>query len=52
MPSEVLQPRLTWADPAAYDATATRLARSFEENFAPFAPTVSPEVRAAGPRVR
>lgn len=52
VPGEVLQPRLTWTDPAAYDATATRLARSFEENFAPFAPTVSPEVRAAGPRVR
>ncbi|HEU5318083.1 MAG TPA: phosphoenolpyruvate carboxykinase (ATP) [Chloroflexota bacterium] len=51
VPSEVLQPRLTWSDPAAYDATATRLARSFDENFAPFAPTVSPEVRAAGPRV-
>jgi phosphoenolpyruvate carboxykinase (ATP) len=52
VPSQVLQPRSTWADAADYDRVATRLARSFEENFAQFSPYVSPEVRAAGPRVR
>ena len=52
VPSEVLQPRHTWPDKAEYDRVATALARSFEEHFADFAPTVSPEVRAAGPRVR
>ncbi|HET7768684.1 MAG TPA: phosphoenolpyruvate carboxykinase (ATP) [Chloroflexota bacterium] len=52
VPSEVLQPRATWPDKAEYDRVATALARSFEENFAEFAATVSPEVRAAGPRVR
>ena len=52
VPSEMLQPRQTWSDSAEYDRVATALARSFEENFAPFAPTVSAEVRAAGPRVK
>ena len=52
VPSEVLQPRTTWKDPAEYDRVATRLARDFEENFAEFAPHVSAEVRAAGPLAR
>jgi phosphoenolpyruvate carboxykinase (ATP) len=52
VPSEVLQPRHTWPDKAEYDRVATALARSFEANFAEFAPTVSAEVRAAGPRVK
>lgn len=52
VPAEVLQPRGTWSDPAEYDRVAIALARSFEENFAEFAPAVSAEVRAAGPRAR
>jgi phosphoenolpyruvate carboxykinase (ATP) len=52
VPDEVLQPRSTWSDPAEYDRVATTLARSFVENFQQYAPTVSPEVRAAGPLVR
>jgi phosphoenolpyruvate carboxykinase (ATP) len=33
---EVLQPRLAWKDPAAYDATAAKLAQSFQDNYAAF----------------
>jgi phosphoenolpyruvate carboxykinase (ATP) len=51
VPSEVLNPRSTWADPAAYDAQARKLAEMFRDNFATFAPHVWPEVTASGPRV-
>ncbi|RME66048.1 MAG: phosphoenolpyruvate carboxykinase (ATP), partial [Caldilineae bacterium] len=50
VPDEVLQPRNTWADPAAYDAQAAKLARMFVENFEQFADGVTPEIIAAGPR--
>jgi len=50
VPDQVLQPRPTWADPAAYDAQAQDLARRFVENFQPFASQVAPQVAAAGPR--
>ncbi len=50
VPQEVLRPRTTWADPAAYDRQAQALARMFVSNFATFAPSVSAEVVAAGPR--
>jgi len=50
VPSDVLRPRDTWADPAAYDAKARELAAMFVENFASYADGVSEEVRAAGPR--
>ena len=50
VPSAVLSPRATWADPAAYDAQATKLAKMFAENFREFDGDVGAEVRAAGPR--
>jgi phosphoenolpyruvate carboxykinase (ATP) len=50
VPNEVLTPRRTWTDQAAYEAQATRLARMFAENFKTFEATASPEVKAAGPR--
>jgi phosphoenolpyruvate carboxykinase (ATP) len=49
VPSEVLQPRGTWADPTAYDEAAARIARMFHENFAAYADGVSDAVRNAGP---
>jgi phosphoenolpyruvate carboxykinase (ATP) len=49
VPPEVLQPRDTWPDKAAYDRTALELAGRFEENFKPFASLVEPRVREAGP---
>jgi phosphoenolpyruvate carboxykinase (ATP) len=49
VPPEVLRPRATWRDPAAYDAQAGRLARMFAENFKAFEADAAPEVIAAGP---
>jgi phosphoenolpyruvate carboxykinase (ATP) len=51
VPAEVLKPKNTWADKAAYDAQAGKLASMFADNFKPFEASVSAEVRAAGPRV-
>jgi phosphoenolpyruvate carboxykinase (ATP) len=50
VPTEVLQPRNTWADPAAYDEKARDLARRFNENFTKYSEGVSEQVRAAAPR--
>ncbi len=36
VPNEVLQPKLTWSDPDAYDRAANRLAAMFVENFKKF----------------
>ena len=49
VPSDVLNPRNTWADKDAYDKKATELARLFRENDARY--EISEEVRAAGPKV-
>jgi phosphoenolpyruvate carboxykinase (ATP) len=49
VPNEVLDPRGTWADPAAYDAQAKKLAEMFRTNFAKFGDTAE-EIRNAGPR--
>jgi phosphoenolpyruvate carboxykinase (ATP) len=51
VPSEVLDPRATWQDKAAYDAQAHKLARMFAQNFAAYADGVPPSVRTAGPTV-
>jgi len=50
VPAEVLKPRNTWSDQAAYDAQAKKLARMFADNFTAFEAGVSPDVRAAGPK--
>jgi phosphoenolpyruvate carboxykinase (ATP) len=49
VPTEVLDPRGTWQDPAGYDAQAAKLAKMFKDNFASFASGVPAAVAAAGP---
>ena len=49
VPEDLLDPRSTWADHAAYDAQAAALAQLFAANFERFAGRVPPEVAAAGP---
>jgi phosphoenolpyruvate carboxykinase (ATP) len=51
VPDEVLRPRDTWADPAAYDAKAQELAGMFVANFDAYADGVDEDVREAGPHV-
>ncbi|MGH6904131.1 MAG: phosphoenolpyruvate carboxykinase (ATP), partial [Geminicoccaceae bacterium] len=48
VPSEILDPKATWADPKAYDRMARDVARRFEDNFERFAPHVGDDVKAAG----
>jgi phosphoenolpyruvate carboxykinase (ATP) len=48
VPPEVLQPRRTWKDPAAYDAQAKKLAQMFRDNFDKFG-NVDDAVKRAGP---
>lgn len=52
VPTELLLPRETWADPAAYDAKASQLADAFCKNFEQFADRVPEAVRDAGPSAK
>ena len=49
VPSDVLNPRNTWARKSDYDLQAAALASMFRENFKAFESAVSPEVLKAGP---
>ncbi len=48
--SSILDPRSTWADKDAYDATARKLTGQFIDNFAQFADHVDDAVRKAAPQ--
>ena len=48
--SAILDPRGTWADKAAYDATAKKLVGQFVDNFAQFADHVDEGVRQSAPK--
>jgi len=51
VPSEILVPRNTWADKAAYDDKAKKVAALFRENFKKYEAQASAEVRAGGPKL-
>ena len=50
VPSEVLNPRNTWADKQAYDQKAADLAHAFVKNFQQFAEYASDEILHAAPK--
>ena len=50
VPNEVLDPRSTWKDGAAYDVQAQKLAGMFRENITKFGDAVAPGIIAAGPK--
>jgi phosphoenolpyruvate carboxykinase (ATP) len=51
VPSEVLDPRNTWADKNAYDEKAKYLAGLFIKNFEKYSDGVSAEVIGAAPNI-
>jgi phosphoenolpyruvate carboxykinase (ATP) len=52
VPDEKLDARGMWADKAAYDAQANKLATMFEENFTKKYPNMAPEIVNAGPKAK
>ena len=50
VPEQILQPRQTWTDQAAYQQSARKLAGLFQENFAKYADQASEEVKSAAPK--
>jgi phosphoenolpyruvate carboxykinase (ATP) len=50
VPSEILDPRSTWADKAAYDARSKDLALQFIHNFEKYAAGVGEEILLAAPK--
>lgn len=50
VPSEILNPKNTWADKEAYDIHARKLANKFAENFKKY-DNITNEIKSAGPNV-
>lgn len=50
VPSDILNPRSTWSDPAQYDEKARELVEQFRKNFEKFS-DVSEQIRQAGPKL-
>jgi phosphoenolpyruvate carboxykinase (ATP) len=51
VPAELLNPRNTWKDKAAYDAKANELAEKFVKNFEKFKEFANEEIMAASPKL-
>jgi phosphoenolpyruvate carboxykinase (ATP) len=49
VPDEVLQPRQTWSDQAAYDTKARELAGRFAQNFTDYEQEADQEIKEAAP---
>ena len=50
VPTEIMNPRDTWADKAAYDVMAKKLAAMFQKNFAEKYPNMPASIVNAGPK--
>ncbi|MEN9684248.1 MAG: hypothetical protein RLZZ28_34 [Bacteroidota bacterium] len=51
VPKEILNPRNTWSDTAAYDAKCKDLATQFVQNFEKYASGVTKEILEAAPKI-
>ena len=51
VPSEILNPRNTWANKTAYDKKSRELATEFIQNFEKYADGVTEEILKAGPEI-
>jgi phosphoenolpyruvate carboxykinase (ATP) len=51
VPSEILNPKSTWKDPDAYEATAKKLANMFHDNFQQYTDQAHADIIAAGPKI-
>ncbi len=52
VPDEIMNPRDTWEDKAAYDEQAKKLANMFSENFAKKYPNMPKNIAEAGPKAQ
>ena len=50
VPADIMRPRDTWSDGAAYDAQAKKLAEMFRKNFEKFGSNIAPAIAEAGPK--
>jgi len=52
VPNDILMPRDTWDDPAAYDEKAEKLVGLFNDHFKEYEDVAGPEIAEAGPQLQ